>query len=125
MKNIYIIILAIVVLAILIFVYIKYINKGYSSNLSPSKNTVQSVGPNTVTIKNLSFNPASLEVSKGTTVTWVNDDATEHTVTSNDKVIDSQPIAPQSKFEFTFNEAGEFGYHCSIHPTMTGKIIVK
>jgi len=76
-------------------------------------------------IDNFSFDPATLEVRAGTTVTWTNEDDIPHTVVSNDKVFASPVLDTGGKFSYTFQKAGTFGYYCSIHPKMTGKVIVK
>ncbi len=77
-----------------------------------------------VEIKNLAFNPASIEILKGMTVIWTNNDSTTHTVTSDTNLFDSGNVNQGQTFEFTFNEIGTFNYHCSIHPEMLGEITV-
>ncbi len=81
-------------------------------------------GTAAVSIANLSFQPSSLEVKAGTTVTWTNNDNTVHTVTSNSGAFDSGNLAVGSTFSFTFTQTGSFSYHCNIHPSMTGTITV-
>ena len=76
------------------------------------------------TIEGFVFQPGSLEVMAGTTVTWTNDDPTPHTVTAVDGSFDSGAIASGATFSQTFDTAGTFAYACAIHPTMTGTIIV-
>ena len=78
-----------------------------------------------VTIADFAFDPGDLTVSVGDTVTWTNDDDTEHTVTSDDDAFDSGDIAGGDTFEQTFDEAGEFAYHCSIHSQMSGTLTVE
>jgi len=78
-----------------------------------------------VTIADFAFDPGDLTVSVGDTVTWTNDDDTEHTVTSDDDAFDSGDISGGDTFEQTFDEAGEFAYHCSIHSQMSGTITVE
>ncbi len=72
------------------------------------------------------FDPAGLEVSVGTTVTWTNDDEEDpHTVTADDGAFDSGNLDPGEDFSHTFDEAGDFPYFCEIHdPEMVGSIIV-
>jgi plastocyanin len=77
-----------------------------------------------VAIADFAFVPPSLTVAVGTTVTWTNDDYYTHTVTSDAGVFNSSDVAPGSSFTYTFNSAGTFSYHCSIHPTMHGTIVV-
>jgi plastocyanin len=82
-------------------------------------------GSSTVEIKNFMFTPMSLTVSAGTTVTWKFDDSTEHTVSADDNSFASPALANGQTFTHTFATTGTVGYHCSIHPFMTGTIIVK
>ena len=80
-----------------------------------------------VKIDNFSFGPATLTVSAGTTVTWTNRDDIPHTVVSADdpKIFKSKVLDTDEKFSFTFTRAGTYPYFCSIHPKMTGKVIVQ
>lgn len=72
-----------------------------------------------------SFSPATIEVKKGTTVTWSNADSiSAHTVTSVSGFFESQLIQPRGDFSFQFNEVGVFDYYCSLHPWMNGSVIV-
>jgi len=82
-------------------------------------------GGDAVTIKNFAFGPASLSVVAGSTVTWTNDDSAAHTATADDGSFDSASIAPGSTFSQTFDTAGMFAYHCSIHPNMKATIEVQ
>ncbi len=77
-----------------------------------------------VSISNFSFQPQSLQVKVGSTVTWTNNDSTAHTVTSDTGVFDSGTLAVGSTFAFTFTQPGTYTYHCNIHPSMTGTIVV-
>jgi plastocyanin len=78
-----------------------------------------------VKIDNFSFGPADLTVPAGTTVTWTNRDDIPHTVVSTDKVFKSKVLDTDEKFSFSFSKAGTYPYFCSIHPKMTGKVIVQ
>jgi plastocyanin len=78
-----------------------------------------------VKIDNFSFGPATITVAVGTTVTWINRDDIPHTVVSDDKVFKSKALDTDDKFSFTFTKAGTYGYFCSLHPKMTGKVIVQ
>jgi plastocyanin len=78
-----------------------------------------------VKIDNFSFGPAELTVPVGTTVTWTNRDDIPHTVVSTDKLFKSKVLDTDEKFSFTFSIAGTFAYFCSIHPKMTGKVVVQ
>jgi plastocyanin len=78
-----------------------------------------------VVIANFSFSPKTFTVAAGATVTWTNHDNVPHAVTSADNQFRKSPVlkAGQS-FSNTFATAGTYSYFCSIHPRMTGKIIV-
>ena len=80
-----------------------------------------------VKIDNFSFGPVTLTVAVGTTVTWTNRDDIPHTVVSTDdsKTFKSKVLDTDEKFSFTFSKAGTYPYFCSIHPKMTGKVIVQ
>jgi plastocyanin len=78
-----------------------------------------------VKVDNFSFGPATLTVAVGTTVTWTNRDDIPHTVVSTDKVFKSKVLDTDEKFSFTFSKAGTYPYFCSIHPKMTGSVVVQ
>ncbi len=78
----------------------------------------------TIEIKGFSFQPDSITVPVGTTVTWVNGDQVSHTVTSNDGKFDSAAIENGGEFNFTFSEPGTYNYYCKIHPSMKGVVAV-
>src|ERR1700678_1538955 len=78
-----------------------------------------------VKIDNFSFGPQTLTVSVGTTVTWTNRDDIPHTVVSTDGVFKSKVRDTDEKFTYTFTKPGEYPYYCSVHPKMTGKIVVQ
>jgi len=78
-----------------------------------------------VKIDNFSFGPGTLTVPVGTTVTWTNRDDIPHTVVSTDGVFKSKVLDTDEKFSFTFSKPGTYPYFCSIHPKMTGKVIVQ
>ena len=73
----------------------------------------------------LSFDPPQINVPTGSIVSWTNSDSIQHTVTSDEQgLFDAGPIFPGDTFENVFDSAGEFGYHCAIHPFMTGVVMV-
>jgi plastocyanin len=78
-----------------------------------------------VKVDNFSFSPQTITVAPGTTVIWTNRDDIPHTVVSDDKVFKSKVLDTDEKFSFTFDKAGNFPYFCSVHPKMTGKVIVQ
>ena len=81
-------------------------------------------GGTAVTIQNFAFSPATATVAVGSTVTWTNDDSTAHTVT-----FDAGPNCGQlssgATTTATFSAAGSYAYHCSIHPSMKGTVVVQ
>ena len=72
-----------------------------------------------------SFVPQFISMPIESTVSWTNDDSIQHTITSDEEgLFVSGPISPGETFDNTFDTPGEFGYHCSIHPWMTGRVMV-
>ena len=104
---------------------IAIISCGKSSGYGSNNTTTPPPVANTVSIINMSFSPATLTVSVGTTVTWTNNDNMTHTVTSDATGFDSGDITMGSKYSRVFSVAGTYTYHCTIHPTMKGTIVVK
>lgn len=76
-------------------------------------------------IDNFSFAPATLTVPVGTTVRWTNHDDIPHNVVANDKSFKSKALDTDESFSYTFTKAGTYDYFCSIHPKMTGKVVVQ
>lgn len=83
-----------------------------------------SAGDVAVKIGNFTFGPQEVKVKAGTTVTWTNEDDIPHTVVSpngfRSKVLDTD-----GKYSFTFTTPGTYKYFCSLHPHMTGTIVVE
>jgi plastocyanin len=78
-----------------------------------------------VQIDQFAFAPQRVTVKAGTTVTWINDDDIPHTVASSGKSFKSKPLDTKDKFSFTFTTPGTYEYFCSLHPHMTGAIVVE
>jgi plastocyanin len=78
-----------------------------------------------VKIDNFSFAPQTVTIPVGATVTWTNRDDIPHTVVSTDGVFKSKVRDTDEKFSYTFSQAGTYPYFCSVHPKMTGKIVVQ
>jgi len=78
-----------------------------------------------IQIDNFHYTPPSLVVTPGTTVTWTNADDSPHTVREKDGKFKSAALDTDDSFSQTFTAPGEYEYFCSIHPYMTGKIVVK
>ena len=81
-------------------------------------------GAGAVEIADFAFAPDSSDVKVGDSVKWTNQDGTAHTVTADDGAFDSGNLAGGKSFSFTFEEAGTFAYHCNIHQSMTGTVVV-
>jgi plastocyanin len=78
-----------------------------------------------VSIEGLAFVPDSILVVPGTTVRWTNNDNVTHTVTSDPAgLFNSGPLQPGESFEYRFDAPGSYSYICTIHPSMTGAVIV-
>jgi plastocyanin len=77
-----------------------------------------------VVIQSFAFGPQAVIVKAGTKVTWVNKDIEPHTVVSNDHKFQSEALDTNDTFSVTFDTAGTYGYFCSIHPHMTGTVVV-
>jgi plastocyanin len=90
-------------------------NNGY--NYNQNQNTY-------VTITGYSFQPATLYVRRGTTVTWTNQDSQVHTVTSDNNTFHSATLGQGQSYSYTFNSNGTYAYHCQIHPGMYGTVVV-
>lgn len=78
-----------------------------------------------VKVDNFTFGPATLTVPVGTKVTWTNRDDIPHTVVSTDRVFKSKVLDTDETFSFTFSKPGRYEYFCSVHPRMTGRVVVQ
>jgi|ERR1700683_2197006 len=129
------------ILAVVILVaggwYIFAKNKGASPSATPmpsmsmgsspaSSSSSSPTAASSVKIQNYAFSPAAVTVKKGASVTWTNEDSVGHTVTESDGQAgpSSSTLNQGQSYSFTFNTAGTFHYKCSIHPYMTGTVIV-
>jgi plastocyanin len=91
--------------------------------LAPATQTQPSAAA--VKIDNFSFGPPELTVAPGTKVTWTNRDDIPHTVKSTNELFKSKALDTDDQFSFTFDTPGTYEYFCSIHPKMTGRVVVK
>jgi plastocyanin len=94
-----------------------------SDGSGPTSTAGSQSGANAVTIDNLAFTPAALNLKTGQQVTWTNKQDIAHTVTADGGAFDHQ-MPPGATFSFTFDKAGSFPYHCTIHRSMTATIQV-
>jgi plastocyanin len=104
------------------------------SGCSTQKTPVQPINPPSgdlgvkkdIEISNFAFNPNTVTIPKGATVIWTNTDSVPHTIVSDTgDEINSDSISNGETYVHTFNTIGTYDYHCSIHPSMKGKIIVE
>ena len=77
-----------------------------------------------VNITNHAFDPAQLDVTAGTTVTWTNEDTEAHTVTADNGLFDSGVLEPGQSYSIWLGGSGTVTYHCDIHPDMKGSVVV-
>jgi amicyanin len=111
--------LAMLVMTVMLFA------KSPSVRASSSNHDQPAAPPAAVKIDNFSFTPQTLTISVGTTVTWTNRDDIPHTAVSTEGVFKSKVIDTDEKFSYTFTKAGTYSYYCTIHPKMTGKVVVQ
>jgi amicyanin len=78
-----------------------------------------------VDIDQFTFTPQHITVKAGTTVTWINEDDVPHTIASSSKPFKSKALDTADKFSFTFTTPGTYEYFCSLHPHMTGAVVVE
>jgi len=103
-------------------------NTNSSANDSSSSSDQTASMTGAITMKNMAFTPSQITVAKGGTVTWTNNDDATHTVTDDLSDVGgpaSGDIKPGETYSFTFNKTGSFQYHCTIHTSMRGTIVVK
>jgi plastocyanin len=96
-----------------------------AGSLNVRANTDPASSATQVKIDNFTFEPETLTVAAGTTVTWTNRDDIPHTVVSTDGVFRSKVRDTGETFSYTFAKAGTYPYFCSVHPKMTGKVVVQ
>jgi amicyanin len=94
-----------------------------SASTTASGQSPPQAGP-AVSIKDFKFDPATLTVPVGTTVTWTNQDEEPHAIAAKDGSFHGPGMDTHGTYSFTFNTPGTFDYICSIHPFMTGTVVV-
>jgi plastocyanin len=97
----------------------------FAGSPSVTANDQPSAANAEVKIDNFSFGPQTVTVPVGATVTWTNRDDIPHTVVSTDGVFKSKVRDTDETFSYTFTKAGTYPYFCSVHPKMTGKVVVQ
>ena len=113
-------------LALAMFVALALLSSMQGKDSQTRKSAPVNATKTEVTIDNFSFSPNTLTLSVGATVTWVNHDNVRHVVSSADNQFKKSTVLKTGQsFSHTFVTTGTYSYFCSIHPRMTGKIIVK
>lgn len=100
---------------------------GYGTSASSAASAATSGGSasgSSVKVIDFGFDPASITVKAGTSVTWTNTGSATHTVTADDASFDSGSLASGATFSQTFAKAGTYAYHCKIHASMKGTVVV-
>ena len=121
-----IIIVAIVLIGLVFWAFRSPANPSSSPTPTSPSTTADNQNPldkNVVSIENSSFNPAEITIKAGDPVSFKNNDSIVHSVTFEE--FDSGELKPGSTFLHAFNKAGTYEYHCKIHPSMEGKVIVQ
>ena len=98
-----------------------------SGKKKKKKSSTTSTGGSGVVMQNIQFDPSSVSVKAGNTVTWTNNESVQHDVTADDGSFKSGQAGGMKqgdKYEHKFGKAGSFAYKCTIHPNMTGTVEV-
>jgi plastocyanin len=124
MKNVLILNLIIILITLIITIGL-LLNPIIPPVFSPQVESI-SIAPGAADPNNdQRFVPPHISIPVESTISWTNADSIQHTVTSDEEgLFDAGPISPGDTFENVFDSAGEYGYHCAIHPFMTGVVIV-
>jgi plastocyanin len=78
-----------------------------------------------VSIVNFAFTPAEITIAPGESVTWTNDDGAPHGLEYHDGAPGTDLLLPGASFSRRFDQPGTYDYNCSIHPYMTGRVVVR
>jgi plastocyanin len=113
----------VIAVVLLLLVGILLVRRGKRAGRADSGGASQA-GATQVAIQDFAFQPASVTVPAGTTVSWTNHDAATHTVTFRNGAADSGDLSGGQTFRYTFATPGSFDYYCRIHPSMTGVVVV-
>ena len=99
---------------------------GVAADPSATPRSAENARADEIVISNFTFKPSTLTVSAGTVVTWLNEDDAPHTVIGTDpgSPIKSQPLDTGERYSIALAKPGTYLYFCSLHPHMTGTVIV-
>jgi plastocyanin len=78
-----------------------------------------------VKIDNFTFGPGTLNIDRGTMVTWTNQDDIPHSIVITALSVHSKALDTDKAFSYQFDKAGKFAYICGLHPSMKGTVVVK
>ena len=78
-----------------------------------------------VSIVNFAFTPGEITIAPGETVTWTNNDGAPHGLEYHDGVKGTDLLLPETSFSRRFDRSGTYDYNCSVHPYMTGRVVVR
>jgi plastocyanin len=92
--------------------------------IAPGSNRAGAQDSASVDIADFTFGPGSVTITAGATVTWTNSDSAPHTATGDGGAFDTGTIDPGGSASITFDTPGTYTYICSIHPDMTGTVVV-
>ena len=111
-----------ILVAITILLFLSCSKK--TSTTNDTTNPASGNNTNKVSISNMKFVSSSITVNKNVTVTWTNNDAMPHTVTADDNSFTSGDLNQNETYSHTFTTDGTFAYHCAIHASMKGTVVV-
>jgi plastocyanin len=113
-------------LAVVMFIAVALFSSTHGKDAETKELAPVKATKSEIIIDNFSFSPKTFAVSAGGAVTWINHDNVPHVITSADDQFKKSPVLKTGqRFSNAFATAGTYSYFCSIHPRMTGKIIVK
>lgn len=93
---------------------------------TPMASPIASPGAGTpIEIRSFAFNPPTINVPLGGSLTWTNRDPIPHTATADDGTFNSNPLSNGQSYSYTFDQAGSFAYVCVFHPYMKGTVVVE
>ena len=114
------VVFGLIVVALVVVGLIVFSNQETEEEMAPNETLSETA--NVVNMEGSQFVPGEIQISTGEEVVWVNQDSFAHTVTGFGVDVN---IGAGENYTHTFNEAGTFDYECTIHPGMTGTVVVE
>jgi len=96
----------------------------YSCGKLPAQQATNPAGGASVSIQNFAFVPDTVRIKVGQTITWTNKDTAPHTSTALAGAFNSGNLITNQTYQFTFNAAGTYSYHCLVHPMMVTAYVI-